>query len=173
MSFDLYFLSRQANQTWGEALEALEEHASAQETLSESDLELWGRLKVSLRDVLPELDEFEGERNRELSDDGSGIQISLFPQELSLTVPYWYSGPEADRLVGVLRRAASIIERESGLTAYDPQAGAPFLAGGDDAAAATFNEVHASFAGRGVITGTGELPPDKPASRWRRLLGGR
>ncbi len=145
---------------------------TGQAPLAEADLELWARLELRLREVLPALELFEGERNRELSDDASGIQVSLFPGELSLTVPYWYSGPDAERLVGVLRRVASIIENESGLIAYDPQAEAPFLEAGVDTAVASFDMVHDSFAARGITPGQGQIPAGKPRSRWRRFFGG-
>ena len=175
MSFDLYFLSKRADQSWEDALDALEDDAEADAPLSASDLELWRRLEGGLRAVLPELEVFEGERERELTDERTGIQVSLFPGELSLSVPYWYSGPEADQLVDLLRRVASIIERESGLIAYDPQADAPFLGDGDASATASFDLVHESFTDRAIVTGlAGELSgADKPPSLWRRLFGGR
>jgi hypothetical protein len=172
VSFDLYFLSREQHQSWDDALAALEDSANDERPLAEADLALWRRLEAKVREVLPASEVFEGQRNRELSDEGSGIQVSFFPGELSLTVPYWHSGPEAERLIDILRRVASILEEESGLTAYDPQAEAPFLEGGAAAAATSFDMVHESLHERGITAGQGTVPSPKPKSRWRKLLGG-
>ncbi len=159
------------HQSWDDALAALEVNAGAEAPLALEDLDLWQRLVPRLREVLPAAEVFDGERNRELTDEASGIHVSLFPGELSLSVPYWYSGPDAERLVGVLRRVASVIENESGRTAYDPQSEAPFLETGIDTAAANFDMVHDSFAARGITAGQGTVPVEKPKSRWRRFLG--
>ena len=172
MSFDLYFLSRRPDESWEDALGALEENAAAERPLEEGDLDLWRRLELKLRDVLPASEFFEGERNRELTDEATGIQVSLFPGELSLSVPYWYSGPDAERLVDMLRRVATIVKAESGLTAYDPQAEAPFLGEAVIEAARSFDMVHESFNARGITPGQSTIPPPKPKSRWRSLLGG-
>lgn len=167
MSFDLYFLSKGPDETWEDAVEALEENAADERPLAAADLELWRRLESKLHEVLPAAEVFEGDRNRALTDEASGIEFSLFPGELSLSVPYWYDGPEAERLVGVLRQIAEIVEAESGLIAFDPQADAPFLEESDGDAARTFDFIHESLANQGIKA----IPSTKPKSRWRRLLG--
>jgi hypothetical protein len=171
MSFDLYFVSRHADQSWQDAVAALEENAETEGSLTDADLALWVRLEVALRDVLPASDSFHGDRSRELTDEATGIQVSLYPGELSLSVPYWYSGPDAEDLIDLLRRIAGLIEDATGLTAYDPQAEAPFLGAGAATAAGSFDMVHNSFNDRGITPGQGTLPPTPAKPRWRRFLG--
>ena len=66
----------------------------------------------------------------------------------------------------------SIVEAETGLTAYDPQADQPFLAGGADAAAKSFDQVHDMFVAQGTTPGVGTIPAtDEPRRGWRKLLG--
>ncbi|MEO6714343.1 MAG: hypothetical protein ABIM89_13055 [Mycobacteriales bacterium] len=112
----------------------------------------------------------QGDRSREITDEATGIQVSFYPGELSLTVPYRNRGPDAEELIDLLRRIAGIIEDTSGLTVYDPQSEAPFLGAGVAAAAGHFDMVHESFGDRGVIQGRGTLPTPKP--RWRRFFSG-
>src|SRR5579863_3739463 len=50
---------------------------------------------------------------------GSGIQIMLFDDEASLTVPFWHEEP-----LGIFRETArclEIISREAGYLVFDPQ----------------------------------------------------
>lgn len=101
--------------------------------------------------VLPEARELGGDMNRELSDDATGIQVLMFARELSLSVPDRHSGPDAERLAGLLRGVVARIEAATGLTAYDPKAEAPFR---DDAGSAA-----------GSPEGS-----DRPHGRWARLM---
>ena len=53
-----------------------------------------------------------------------------------------------------LRDVARAVEQgATGLVAFDPQADAPFLDGGDATAASTFQDVHDSLVSRGIRTG--------------------
>lgn len=170
MSFDIYFLTKPPGGSWEDSLAALEDDAVLERPLTEAQFVLWRRLEARLCELMPEAEVFDGETNRELTDEASGIQVSLFAGELSLSAPYWYSGPEAHEIVAVLRRVASVIEEESGLTAYDPQAEAPFL--DDDAASAerSFETVARSFSERGITTGDGSAPTPKSKPGWQRLF---
>ena len=167
MSFDLYFVARAAGQTWEDAVAALEDLPEL--PLTEEDLLLWQRLEAEIRQLLPAVESFEGERNRELTHDETGIQISFFHGELSLSVPYWYSGPESEAVITRLRQVVSVVERVSGLTAYDPQAEAPFLGEGDEKASGTFDMVGHALGEHAGSAGSEAAPPLKPW--WRRLLG--
>ncbi len=154
-------------------MENLEENAESDSPLDGDTLALWERVKVALIRVLPDAEEFVSETNRELTDGATGIQVSIFSGELSLTVPYWYAGPEAQRMVGILRSVASAIEKASGLTAYDPQADAPFLEGGEHSAASTFDHARSSLEApvrRDSRPGTGD-GVDQVSDRARGLLG--
>lgn len=171
MSFDLYFLARRPDQSWQDALEAFNESGVAAPLLGPADLKLWTRLDSKIREVLPASELFEGERCRELTDGASGIQVSLFADQLSLSVPYWNSGPDAERLIEVLRRVVWVIEEETGLTAYDTQAEAPFLGEDVGTAARTFDMVRELFGEDGITRGQGTFSPRKPKSLWRKILG--
>ena len=90
---------------------------------------------------------FQADAHRELSDDATGVQVSLFHGELSLTVPYWYNGPDAQRLVALMRRVVLAIEEATGLTAYDPQADAP-SSGAEMRRGWDFDRVHDALVSR-------------------------
>jgi hypothetical protein len=139
VSFDLYFLSLRPGETWADAMARREESAVEQAPLDDADLARWDSVRARLAALLPDAETFQGGAHRELSDDATGIQVSLFHGELSLSVPYWYSGSEAHALIALLREVVLEIEAETGLTAYDPQADAPFIGRGDAAAAQAFD----------------------------------
>src|SRR5947208_16690370 len=103
----------------------LEGDDSENVALDDEAVAMWDRVKAAVGSVLPDAGEFAGPTSRELNDDTTGIQISLYPGELSLAIPYWYTGANAERIVGILNEVAAAIEQVTGLTAYDPQADAP------------------------------------------------
>jgi len=174
VSFDLYFLAREPGQSWEDAMAELEDVDEL--PLDDASLGRWERVRASLTSVLPDAKEFAGDTNRELSDDATGIQVSMFARELSLTVPYWYSGPDAERLVGLLREVVAAIEGATGLTAYDPQADAPFLGEGEHSAASTLDRTRRSVTEaiqHNAETGSADSPQesDRPPGLWARLFG--
>ena len=62
-------------------------------------------------------------RNIELNtpDDGNGIQIELFDDEFTVTVPYWHAGAKTESTFQEIWKYLEIIQRESGFVLYDPQ----------------------------------------------------
>ena len=110
------------------------------------------------------------EDSRELSDEATGLQLSMFPGEIGLSVPYWYEGPEAERMTETLRAVARVVEEATGLVAFDPQANEPFLGGGDATAARTFQDVHDSFTSRGIEPGIAAATASPRQPFWRRLF---
>ena len=69
-----------------------------------------------------------------------------------------------------LKAVARAVEEATGLVAFDPQADAPFLDGGDATAASTLQDVRDSLARRGIRT-DGAVPPPQPKQAfWRRLF---
>jgi hypothetical protein len=168
VSFDLYFLSPRPGETWDGAMARLEAAATEKAAFDDADLARWDSVQARVAVLLPDAETFQGRAHRELSDDATGIQVSLSPGELSLTVPYWYSGPDAQRLTALLRSVVLAIEEETGLTAYDPQAAAPFIGSGDAAAAETFNRVHDVLASQAGSANAAESTPP-PGSRQKRF----
>ena len=53
-------------------------------------------------------------------DDPTGIQITLWDDDASVTVPYWHEGPEAANVFRVIFSQMEIICREAGYLVYDP-----------------------------------------------------
>jgi hypothetical protein len=54
-------------------------------------------------------------------DNGNGIQITLFDDEASLTVPFWHKGDKARDTFREIWSYFEIISREAGYLIYDPQ----------------------------------------------------
>ncbi|MFD3733131.1 hypothetical protein [Streptomyces sp. NPDC058632] len=126
MSYDVYFLSRRGGQPWDEVLEAMEDTAEFSEPIPARLLEAWGRIVPQARMLLGEVDitEYEQE-SRDLSHSGTGIDLSVLGDEVSITVPYWHAGHDAAVVLGKVFALSAIVEKETGLTAYDPQTERP------------------------------------------------
>lgn len=140
MSFDIYFVPRRADGDWDAAMEALEEAAGQELQFSAADEVVWQRIRSEVEDELPGAEEFSGESHRELSYEPIGLQLSMSVGEISVSVAYWSDGEEALRTVEKLRRIAALVESATGLVAYDPQAGGPFLDGQPSAATSAFDK---------------------------------
>jgi hypothetical protein len=54
-------------------------------------------------------------------EDGNGIQIMLFDDEASVTVPFWHEGDRAAETFREIWSYLEIISREAGYLIYDPQ----------------------------------------------------
>jgi hypothetical protein len=54
-------------------------------------------------------------------EDSNGIQITLFDDEASVTVPYWHEGDKAADTFREIWSYLEIINREAGYLVYDPQ----------------------------------------------------
>lgn len=54
-------------------------------------------------------------------EDGNGIQITLFDDEATVTVPFWHEGDKAGDVLQEIWRYLEIISREAGYVVYDPQ----------------------------------------------------
>ncbi|MFD4722070.1 hypothetical protein ACFWOY_22450 [Streptomyces sp. NPDC058423] len=126
MSYDIYFLSRRDGQSWDEVLEAMENAAEDSEPIPAELLEAWQRIVPQARTLLGDVDitEYEQE-SRDLSHSGTGIDLSVFGDEVSITVPYWHVGDGAATVLGKLFALSAIVEKETSLTAYDPQVEMP------------------------------------------------
>ena len=161
MSFDVYFFEPSAADDWEAALEALEE--VGEDLLSEADLEQWSSIVAAVEPVLPETVSYESETVRQLTVEAIGLQLTLSPGELSLTVPYWSTGDEAERTVRLLRDVASAVEGATGLIAYDPQSDGPFLAGSTEAAGQSFERAATVLDDVRAGRATAEPPPKR---RW-------
>lgn len=52
---------------------------------------------------------------------GNGIQIMLFDDTASITIPYWHTGAAARAAFGEIWNYLILLERKGGLATYDPQ----------------------------------------------------
>lgn len=64
---------------------------------------------------------YERFRHLELNDTSAGIQITLFDDNASLTIPYWHHGDAARRVLHQAWGMIDIICRECGYEVFDPQ----------------------------------------------------
>ncbi|GAB3503653.1 hypothetical protein [Amycolatopsis cihanbeyliensis] len=124
MSYDLLFLHREPGQSLAEAVEAVEVMDGDDEAEGQLPTELaeaWDRVVPQARELLGELDEHLAEDYRELSHGPSGVQLSFAEGEVALTVPYWHRGEAAARIVEDVYALAVVVQKETGMTGYDPQ----------------------------------------------------
>ncbi|MEU1489494.1 hypothetical protein ABZ456_04440 [Streptomyces sp. NPDC005776] len=122
MSYDIYFLSRGDGQSWEEVLDALQDAAEDNTPIPAGLLEAWQRIVPQARTLLGDVDITEYEQvSLDLSHSGTGIDLSVFGDEVSITVPYWHAGDAAAVALDKVFALSKIVEMEIGLTAYDPQ----------------------------------------------------
>ncbi|GGS79754.1 hypothetical protein ACFFV7_12335 [Nonomuraea spiralis] len=105
------------------------------------DLAAWNNVVTQARDLLGDVKIFEDPPNWDLEHEGTGITVNHWEGAWGISVPYWWHGDAASRVVDLMYQVARIVERESGLGGQDPQLGRP-LADVDTAAAVRmFDEV--------------------------------
>lgn len=101
-------------------------------------------------------------------EEGSGLQVLLFPDSAFVHVPFWHSREEARGAWGQAWRCMEVLEREGGLRTYDPQQ-ERLLDLADD-----LDAVLAGYA-RGVEAmakiPVPAPPPTAPARPWWKLWG--
>ena len=56
-------------------------------------------------------------------DDGNGIQITLYDDTATLTIPYWHKAEKARAVWREAWQYLDCLERQGGLSTYDPQLG--------------------------------------------------
>jgi hypothetical protein len=85
-SFGIYLVDRQRGQSWPDAVpkSGADEVDLDVQPLDAAALAMWD-LVLPLAAVLPDAEEFAVEVNRELNDDATGIQVSIFGGDLTLT----------------------------------------------------------------------------------------
>lgn len=143
MSYDLYFLPPHLCSDPNAAVEQLEAGGSPDESNAAPTTDVRKRsLVAALQRKNPQLKSFpldfqklaeldgstvEQARARhdhvELNgpEDGNGIQIMVFRDHASITVPYWHGGSGAESVFDELQRYASILVGEGGYRVFDPQ----------------------------------------------------
>lgn len=57
----------------------------------------------------------------ELTDEESGLQITINDRNISITIPYWHKSGQAEPVFEELWTCLKLIEEETGYNTYDPQ----------------------------------------------------
>jgi hypothetical protein len=131
MSYDIVFLQKSTDQTWEEALEANEIRALTKEPrnapASEAVYSEWNRIADLLLECNPGMSKFESINSLEMTDENTGLQVSLYASEADISVPYQHAGDTAQEIMALARKLALILEKETGLVGYDGQLGRRFL----------------------------------------------
>ena len=128
MSFDIYFIPEPpAGVDLAEFLDELEEkRAEEADDSAQSDRVSWDKVSAAVEPFFPDAEVFDDAECREITD-ASGTHVTMFPGEISISAPYWFTGAEADAKSFELQRLAAAIEKATGLIAYDPQSDALFF----------------------------------------------
>jgi hypothetical protein len=153
MSYDIYFFKRDPGQSWEDAMEALEEQAADPEVLTRPPG--WDQVVSGVRYILGDAAVLENAPVWEIGHERTGIQVSCYSGEWSLTVPYWSDGDAAVAITGQLRAIAGIVQTATGLEAYDPQVEMAVTTDEWTAqqAASVFDQVAEIFDGHGTTRG--------------------
>ena len=122
MSYDIYFVRRDPGQTFADALDATEASYDGDPgPLGSAELEQWERITTRAGQILDGIEEFATANSRELADSGTGIQLSMIADEVSITVPTERPEQDAVSLMAKVYALARVVEDETGLEGYDPQ----------------------------------------------------
>jgi hypothetical protein len=147
MSYDLTILPKDDGQSWDDALAA----AEGSESAGTPDAEVWERIVAGAQHVLGDVSIHRGEDYYELTHEATGIQLGYSANQVGITVPYWYSGAEADSIVTTIYRLGYAIEAATGFKGYDPQLDLSLSEASlsTSPAVATFEHVKAMFKEQG------------------------
>jgi hypothetical protein len=158
MSYDLTFLRKNDDQSWDEALEALEERVELDADSGSPDVQAWAHIVAEARQFLGDVELHQSATFFELDHESTGIQVSLYGDEAAITVPYWYAGADAESVVGLIYQLGLIVERHTGLVGYDGQVGLAVAEASarPQLAVSCFDQVAESFARRGIASPTND-----------------
>lgn len=143
MSYDIYcFRPSSTTPSLEEAQAIIESEEELEQTEDESAKETKQRIVDALVQHNPRLQRFEFDyakiaKSRKISEQQAreqwkhvdlnppegdpAIQITVFGDHVSISIPYWYSGPEADHVFGQIMDYLRVIKRTAGFRAFDPQ----------------------------------------------------
>ncbi|MDT3446775.1 hypothetical protein [Pseudofrankia sp. BMG5.37] len=153
MSYDIVFLRREPGQSWEDAINMLEGQDDAPTNLARPPD--WDQVVAGVRTLLGEVSVLASPPAWEIYHEPTGIQVSCFSGEWSITVPYWSVGHAASKIAGDLRGLSAIVHASIGLDPYDPQVGDAVLSDlwTPERAALVFDQVAESFKKQGITRG--------------------
>jgi hypothetical protein len=124
VSYDILFVPRRPGQSWDQALDDAEGRDVLGDAIGPQRMEQWGRIVEALRRRLGEVDVRVDDDVCEATH-ASGLQVSLYPDEASITFPY-SERPDRRAFHDDVVDVVGILERETGLQAWDAQTDGPF-----------------------------------------------
>ena len=77
------------------------------------------RLADALEAIDPTAERADGDTFIEINTES--LQVSLYPNEAAVTIPYWFEGDEADAVMERAFEYARVLRDVGGYTVYDPQ----------------------------------------------------
>jgi hypothetical protein len=119
-------LPRDPGQSWDQVLAANERLALAagDRLLSPADRARLERIAARIQAHHPQLERYASERKIELTQTGNaGIQVSLFPGDLAVTIAYGHTGRAARAVMRIVWSYLAILTQETGWEVYDWQLG--------------------------------------------------
>jgi hypothetical protein len=132
MAYVVHFLPLAPGDDWLDALEA-QERAQAERHEFEGDQLVdivrpdWWRMAAFAKRHFGEMELRRTRRGLTIIDAETGIVVELEQDEFALAMPYRLDEELAREALSVAQRIAAFIEDETGLVAFDPQLGQPFL----------------------------------------------
>jgi hypothetical protein len=124
VSYDILFVPRRPDQSWDEALDEAEGRDVLTVAIGAERLAQWDRIVQALRERVGPVDVLVDEDVCEATH-VSGLQVSLFPDEASVTFPYWEQADQ-EAFHHVVVDVVRMVEHETGLSAWDAQTDEPF-----------------------------------------------
>jgi hypothetical protein len=123
VGYDIYFVRRDPGGSFEDALADIEDSYDEGDPgpLTSVELEQWDTLLPRAREILGLVEVFEDDRTRELFAVDTGIQLSLFAGEVSVTVPYKHGTEAALVVMHKVYSLSRAVEDATGLEGYDPQ----------------------------------------------------
>ena len=139
MSYDITFLPKTVGNNAEEVEAFLQDYDGAEGPPDKVWMKKARALATLLVAMNPEFEEFDEGTTIELAtaEDAKGftIDVSIFPGEVSICVPYWYD-EDAEDLFNELWRYAKLITEKLEMLAYDGQTGGLWTSEEDAQAAA-------------------------------------
>lgn len=111
------------------------------------DRRVWERIVLAARDILGEASIRETQTHVELDHGQTGIQLSGSAAEAGITVPYWYTGADAEAVLAKIYTLGRVVESATGFQGFDPQLDLPLAEARSTCAVAVFDHVAANVGG--------------------------
>jgi hypothetical protein len=132
MAYVVHFLRIEPGDDWLDALEA-QERDQAQRREREGDRLVdivrpdWWRITALANRLFADTELRRTRRGLTILDRETGLVLDLEQDEISLALPYRLDQDLSREALELAQRIASFVEDETGLIAFDPQLGQPFL----------------------------------------------